>query len=434
MSGSYIGKEPTYGFFEKQRITTANGSLTEFNLSFTAADSSQLLVSVGGVIQEPGQAYTVLAGTPQQISFTEPPATGVEIFIIWLGKQTTGPQFSSGMLTDKAALGTQPAAADTFLLYDDNASALKKVTYTNLIPTTHGDVSGPASSTDEALARFDSTTGKILLNSTATLTDAGTLTATAFSGPLTGNVTGNASGTAATVTGATQSSITALGTIASLVATTADINGGTFDGIVGGTTPAAITGTTITGNTSVTTAQVDITAQGDLRLQDTTGGEYVGFQAAGATTTYTITMPATAAASDGQALTTTTAGVGSWSTVGDASLGSAQEWTAQQNFNNTILTFDATQDWALAANQVATLTLTANTTFDAPTQMVNGAFYSLIIIQDGTGGWTASWNTVFKWAAATAPTLTTTASAKDIFVWRSDGTNMYEVGRQLNVS
>ena len=57
-----------------------------------------------------------------------------------------------------------------------------------------------------------------------------------------------------------------------------------------------------------------------------------------------------------------------------------------------------------------------------------------MVEQDGTGGWTGSWNTVFKWAAATAPTLTTTASAKDIFVFRSDGTNMYEVGRQLNVS
>ena len=34
--------------------------------------------------------------------------------------------------------------------------------------------------------------------------------------------------------------------------------------------------------------------------------------------------------------------------VGDALLGSAQEWTAQQNFNNTALTFDATQDWALS--------------------------------------------------------------------------------------
>ena len=126
--------------------------------------------------------------------------------------------------------------------------------------------------------------------------------------------------------------------------------------------------------------------------------------------------------SNGQALVSNGTDI-SWGSAG-ASVGTANEWTAQQNFNNTALTFDATQDWAL----------TANTTFDAPTQMVDGAFYSLIIIQDGTGGRTASWNTVFKWAAGTAPTLTTTASAKDIFVWRSDGTNMYEVGRQLNLS
>jgi hypothetical protein len=136
--------------------------------------------------------------------------------------------------------------------------------------------------------------------------------------------------------------------------------------------------------------------------------------------------------SSGQALVSDGTDI-SWGSAG-ASLSAAQEWTAQQNFNNTALSFDATQDWALTANQVATLTLTANTIFDAPSQMVDGAFYSLIIIQDGTGSRTASWNTVFKWAAATAPTLTTTASAKDIFVWRSDGTNMYEVGRQLNVS
>ena len=136
--------------------------------------------------------------------------------------------------------------------------------------------------------------------------------------------------------------------------------------------------------------------------------------------------------SNGQALVSNGTDI-SWGSAG-ASLSAAQEWTAQQNFNNTTLTFDATQDWALTANQIATLTLTANTTFDAPTQMVDGAFYSLIIIQDGTGGRTASWNTVFKWAGGTAPTLTTTAAAKDIFVWRSDGTNMYEVGRQLNVS
>ena len=127
-SDSYIGKSPQYGFFEKQRITTANGSLTEFNLSFTAADSNQLLVSVAGVIQEGGQAYTVLAGTPQQISFTEAPATGVEIFIVWLGKETTGPRFSSGMLTDQAAI-TSLDPTDDFLVYDASAAILKKVNY-----------------------------------------------------------------------------------------------------------------------------------------------------------------------------------------------------------------------------------------------------------------------------------------------------------------
>ena len=48
-----------------------------------------------------------------------------------------------------------------------------------------------------------------------------------------------------------QPTITSLGTIASLVATTADINAGTFDGIVGGTTPADGSFTTLSASTSI---------------------------------------------------------------------------------------------------------------------------------------------------------------------------------------
>jgi hypothetical protein len=112
----------------------------------------------------------------------------------------------------------------------------------------------------------------------------------------------------------------------------------------------------------------------------------------------------------------------------------AQEYTAQQNFNATTLTFDATQDWNLSANQVCKLTLTANTTFDAPTNQVDGSVYVITIIQDGTGSRTAGWNTVFKFAGATVPTLTTTASAKDVLTFVSDGTNMLCIAQVLNVS
>ena len=44
-----------------------------------------------------------------------------------------------------------------------------------------GDVYGPSSSTDNALARFDGTTGKTIQNSSATLSDAGLLTVSNFS-------------------------------------------------------------------------------------------------------------------------------------------------------------------------------------------------------------------------------------------------------------
>ena len=61
--------------------------------------------------------------------------------------------------------------------------------------------------------------------------------------------------------------------------------------------------------------QVDITAEGDLRLQDNTGGEYVGLDAPSSVTTYTLTMPAAIGSVD-QALTiNNTDGTLQWATV-----------------------------------------------------------------------------------------------------------------------
>ena len=55
---------------------------------------------------------------------------------------------------------------------------------------------------------------------------------------------------------------------------------------------------------AVSATQVDVLATGDVRFQDTTGGEYVALQAPGTVAvSYTLTLP-TADGSDGQALTT----------------------------------------------------------------------------------------------------------------------------------
>ena len=98
------------------------------------------------------------------------------------------------------------------------------------------------------------------------------------------------------------------------------------------------------------------------------------------------------------------------------------------------LTFDATQDWDVRASPVAKVTLTANVTFDAPTNPTTGQFISIVCIQDGTGSRTIAWNAVFEFAGDEAPTATTTASKGDMFNFRYNGAKWLEVGRNLNLT
>ena len=50
---TYIGKAPVNGFHTKQTLSS-DGSTTTFTLDTTVATESSIIVSVGGVIQEPG--------------------------------------------------------------------------------------------------------------------------------------------------------------------------------------------------------------------------------------------------------------------------------------------------------------------------------------------------------------------------------------------
>lgn len=101
---------------------------------------------------------------------------------------------------------------------------------------------------------------------------------------------------------------------------------------------------------------------------------------------------------------------------------------------NIALTDAATIAWDTSNGQVATFTfVSSNRTMGAPTNLKNGGFYALAIIQNA-GSNTLTWNSVFKFTGGTAPTLSTAAGAKDYLVFRSDGTNLYEQGRSLGVS
>jgi hypothetical protein len=97
------------------------------------------------------------------------------------------------------------------------------------------------------------------------------------------------------------------------------------------------------------------------------------------------------------------------------------------------LTDGATITWNVIDSPVAKVTLAGNRTLSAPsgTTPIAGQFVSLLIIQDGTGGRTITWNAVYEFAADTAPTLTATASLGDLFTFRYNGSKWLEVGRNL---
>jgi hypothetical protein len=97
----------------------------------------------------------------------------------------------------------------------------------------------------------------------------------------------------------------------------------------------------------------------------------------------------------------------------------------------TTLTDGATIAWNMSTQSVAKVTLAGNRTVAAPTNGSSGQFASLLVIQDGTGSRTLTWNAVYEFAADTAPTLSTTGGKADLFVFRYNGTKWLEVGRNL---
>ena len=130
---AYIGREPSYGSFEKQALT-ADSSATSFALNYVVGSSASILVSVAGVIQEPEVAYNI-SGGGANIVFTAAPTTGDTVFVVFLGVAQDIGTLGTGAITGQTSLGEAPQSDDVLLLYDTSATALKKVTIANLFDT-----------------------------------------------------------------------------------------------------------------------------------------------------------------------------------------------------------------------------------------------------------------------------------------------------------
>jgi hypothetical protein len=100
------------------------------------------------------------------------------------------------------------------------------------------------------------------------------------------------------------------------------------------------------------------------------------------------------------------------------------------------LTDGATITWNVINSPVAKVTLGGNRILSAPSGSTPaaGQFVSLLVIQDGTGSRTITWNSVYEFTEDAAPDLTATASKGDLFTFRYNGSKWLEVGRNLDLT
>ena len=120
----------------------------------------------------------------------------------------------------------------------------------------------------------------------------------------------------------------------------------------------------------------------------------------------------------------------------DGTLNTSGVVTAQTSANISQVALTSSSNavaWDAAAAANAYHVTTENTTFSAPSNAVEGAIISVEIAQGGTAR-TVAWNTVFEFAASTAPVVTATANKTDIFAFRYNGSVWQEIGRVQNMA
>lgn len=375
----------TWGDTVNQSITSmieqAIAGLATIN---TWVGASHTLTTADGASDEARCAILQCSGAPGAAATVICPAFS-KVYII---KNSVTGGYAVTLKTS-AGTGISVPNGGTMLLYCDG---------TNVVSGggLGGDIVGPASATDTAVPTFDGVTGKLIKNNASVTIAANIITALGFSGPHNGTVGATTPNTAAVTT------LSATGAITSTLVT--------------GTPPLVVASTTKVAN---------------LNVDQLDGADWASPAAIGSTTPAAGAFTTLAASSTitGAGFTAYFASPPALGTTAPAEVRVTTGWAA-----NLTLTDAATVAWDTALSQVATFTfVSTNRTIGTPTNLKNGAFYALKVVQNA-GSNTLTWASTFKWTGGTAPTLSTAAGAIDIFLFESDGTNMLQVGSSQGIA
>lgn len=371
---AYVGNTPSRGQWRKLSDISAsfNGVTTTFTTSVppgtsdyyvTAGTASQLIISVGGVIQEPDVDYTV---STNSITFTTAPAAGLSFFGVLCGDALNTTMIADGSVT------TQKLAADLTVDLASGTAGAPSLTFdanTGLFSPA-GDIVAISTNGSER-TRVDSS-GRFLVGTSSV--GGYRVSATSY------NPQVEVKGTFSSPSWGGSLAIVSTNQAGNLWLVNDTTNPASGDNL-GVISFNGYDGTNRNQGASIA-AQVDATTgTGDLPSR------------------LVFSTTADGASSPTERLRIAQNGVTTIQNGAVAVIGT--------------LTDAATITPDLAANCNFVVTLGGNRTIANPTNITAGQSGSIFIVQDATGSRTLSWGSFWDFPGGTAPTLSTAANAVD---------------------
>lgn len=110
----YLGREPTYGSFEKQVFAT-NNSDTSFILDFSVGSASSILITKDGLVLTPDVDYSITSGGTEVLIAGPALASTVKLVAVFLSKQqSVNTVADSSVTVSKLASGPRKSVVNSY--------------------------------------------------------------------------------------------------------------------------------------------------------------------------------------------------------------------------------------------------------------------------------------------------------------------------------